>query len=361
MRFLTPRAYALAGVTLIAIASGCAGRGSQFAPTVQSGGTVATSRIPQRLQRFIHNGLVSLVPLGIQRPSQPSAMRLRGARSNDASQVAWVSGFEFPSVIGEFNIPNPNNDAPICETPGVSAVNSLGTDPSGNLWVPAGNNGPPTGSTQQFNCSGGVGLSIPDPFGQPDDVAFDSKGDIIVGNIIDYAPIQGGYYLDSGTANIYSSTGALIGNFSDPSFFSPHVPGFDLYNALIGVAVDSHDNCYISHFDNTGGGDVVEFPACKPAKKGKVLAGVHLWAPGKPTFDAADNLIIADYATGDFYQQEHVNVYAPPYDKPPTKTFKQIGADTFVSHRFGAEESVLRELWTRERRRLHLSRRKVSV
>jgi hypothetical protein len=96
MRFLTPRAYALAGVTVIAIASGCAGRGSQFAPTVQGGGTIATSRIPQRLQRFIHNGLVSLVPLGVQRPSQPSAMRLRGARSNGASQVAWVSGSSFP-------------------------------------------------------------------------------------------------------------------------------------------------------------------------------------------------------------------------------------------------------------------------
>ncbi|HEY1682805.1 MAG TPA: hypothetical protein VGF98_14260 [Candidatus Tumulicola sp.] len=282
--------------------------------------------MPQRLQRYVRNGLVSLVPLDIRRPSPPSGMRFKSPGHNDAAEVAWVSGFEFPSLIGEFTIPNKNNDGPICQTPGVSAVNSLGTDASGNLWVPAGNNGPPTGSTQQFTCSGGVGLSIPDPYGQPGDVTFDSKGDIIVGNTIDYAPFNGGYYIVAGTANIYSASGVLIGGFSDPSFSAPHPPGFDNFNELIGVAVDAHDNCYVSHYDLTGAGEVVEFPSCKPANKGKILAGPHPWSPGKPQFDAAGNLVITDFATADFYHEEYVSIYAPPYDKPATKTFKLIGA-----------------------------------
>lgn len=325
MRFLTPRAYALAAVVCLGI-TGCSGHESTFAPSVQNAKVSAPAgRLPKMLQRFTRNGLVSLVPLDIQHDAHPSWMRLRNGRPNASGDIAWVSGFEFPSLIGKYSLPNPDNTGPTCETPGVDAVNAIGTDSKGNLWVPAGNNGPLTGTVQQYNCSGAYGPVISVLYGQPSDVAFDAQGDVIVGDIADYTPFEGSFYLTSGTANIYNASGEFIGKLSDPSFFPPHPPGFDNFSRLAGLAVDSNNNCYVSHDDLTGAGEVVEFAGCKPANKGKVLAGPHPWEPGKPTFDSADNLTITDTTFDQGYREMYASVYKPPYNAPAFKTFKTWG------------------------------------
>jgi hypothetical protein len=325
MRFLTPRAYALATVVCLGI-TGCAGHeSSQFAPSVQNAKVSPGQHPSKMMQRFMNNGLISMVPLDIQRDPHPAWMRLRNTRPNDSSDIAWVSGFEFPSLIGRFSLPNKNNAPPSCQTPGVDAVNYIGTDSKGNLWVPAGNNGPLTGTVQEYNCNGSYGTVISVPYGQPSDVAVDLNGDVIVGDIADYTPFQGGYYYTSGTANIYTSSGSFIGKLSDPSFFPPHPPGFDNFSRLAGVAVDANNNCYVSHYDRTGAGEVVEFAGCKPADKGKILAGPHPWEPGKPTFDSAGNLIITDITFDQGYRVMYGSVYKPPYDAPAFKTFKTWG------------------------------------
>lgn len=323
MRHLTRFACALVAIAASAVVTGCSNNGSQFNPTATQDS--ASLALPKTLRPLVRNQLASLIPIGLAREPQAGWMHFSGRRSGTSQDVAWVSGFEFPSLIGKFAVPNKNNQGPLCQTPGVYAVNNLGVDGSGNLWVPAGNNGPPTGSVQQYTCSGAQGINIVEPYGQPTDVAFDSKGNIVVGDIIDYYPIDGGYYIESGTVNIYNAAGTFVGKLSDPSFFSPHVPGFDIFNILTGVAVDASDNCYVSHIDNTGGGEVVEFPGCRPSSHGKILAGPHPWSPGKPEFDSAGNLIITDYSFAYFYRNAYVSVYAPPYDGPPTKTFPLYG------------------------------------
>lgn len=338
MRFLLPTAYTVTAATLVFVVSGCTSA-SRFTPpgtnltepsSSSSSDTVvsATNRIPWRNATYsVRNGTVSLVP-----PNFPLALVPKWARfaardaDHGSKEVLWAAGETSSNPIGEYAVPDKSNNGPICETPDVSGVNNLGIDLKGNLWVPSANNGPVTGFTQEYNCNGGIGSMIPDKSGQPSDVAFDSKGNIYVGNVVDfYGNGFGNYIPVSGTADVYNSGGTWLGVLSDPTFFAPHVPGYIIWNSLTGIAVDAHDNCYLAHQDNTGGGEVVEFPGCKPARHGKVLGGPHPWNPGKPEFDSADNLIISDFASFGYYSIWYVSIYAPPYDKPALRSFPLYG------------------------------------
>jgi hypothetical protein len=342
MRFLKPALSVLIVATSAQVATGCSGAGPALNPSGASAGAPPAMTTP--LEKPVRGTLLrntpastvrwqfSLVPSPLpSRDPHPSWMRLRQVVDGHTSKdILWVTNFGFPVPINEYSLPNRNNNGPLCETPGAYGVNSMGVDAKGNLWVPStGSSGTPGQMyVQEYNCSGSFGSSISDVNGQPADVAFDSHGNFYVGNVIDYWWTNlGCCYLVSGTVNIYNPGGVEIGRLSDPSFFSPHPPGFDLWNSLVGVAVDAHDNCYVSHQDDTGGGEVVEFPACKSAKQGKILAGPHPWEPGKPQFDAAGNLLITDWATGGFgdYRSWYASVYAPPYNGPPTKTFPMYG------------------------------------
>jgi hypothetical protein len=105
-----------------------------------------------------------------------------------SADEAWVSPIGYPAPVQRYTLPNSNNGGPNCATPKVIGVNNIGVDPSGNLWVPAFNNGPRTGTVQQYTCTGSVGTPITDLIGQPSDVGFDSKGNIYVGDIVDFYP-----------------------------------------------------------------------------------------------------------------------------------------------------------------------------
>jgi len=327
-----------AALAFAEIATGCAGGGAAFAPAGTSasqsaeavGGLQAIARrvVSRNTMGSLTGYKLSLAPSNMPLELHPSWMRLRAHDDGATKDIVWATNFGFPVPIGEYAVPNESNNGPLCEAPGAYGVNLLGTDPKGNLWVPTtGPSGTPGEMyVQEYSCSGSFGPSVADANGEPADVAFDSKGNTYVGNNIDYWWTNFGCcYIVSGTVNIYNASGTLIGNLTDPSFFAPHPPGFDTWNQLVGVAVDADDNCYVSHQDDTGGGEVVEFPGCKPANHGKILAGPHPWEPGKPEFDAAGNLLVTDWAASYYYRVWYLSVYAPPYDGPAIKTFPMYG------------------------------------
>ena len=272
------------------------------------------------------NHFVSLVPRNVPIDTHPAWARLENRlRSHGSTQdQAWVAPIHFGVSVLRYALPNNTNDPPNCQTPLLYGLNSIGVDFSGNLWIPAYNNGPRTGTAQEFTCGSSVGQPINDYIGQPSDVAFDGKGNVIVGDIVNFLPNQGGWYLDSGTASAYDGTGKYLGSLSDPTFFSPHPPGFDTFNILDAVANDANGNCYVSHVSNSGGGEVVEFPGCKPAKRGNVLKGPHPWSAGKAAFDASGNMIITDFAYAGYYRVWYAAAYAPPYNKGPINTLASM-------------------------------------
>lgn len=337
MRLFSTVACAFGAALVVAAVAACSSRGTQFNPIAPGAPRGAAARavssahgnlqIPASLQPFVINGMVSTVPKNLSRDLHPSWMRYTDPDASSASKdVLWVTGFGFPAPIGKYYVPNAANRGPRCLTPGLTAVNAIGTDATGHLWVPVGNNGPGTGYAQQYTCKGSQGTNISDPKGQPSDVAFDSKGNLYVGNVINYVPFGSGFLITSGTVKIYASDGSPSGEMTDPSFTAVNPPNFDFFQELYGVAVDSHDNCFVSHADFTGAGEVVEFPGCKPAKHGKILAGPHPWNPSKPAFDSAGNLLIADTSWIGFYRHPFISVYAPPYSGPPTSVIPLFGS-----------------------------------
>jgi hypothetical protein len=256
---------------------------------------------------LIHNGLVSLIPWRHSIDHHPGWMRSAPAnlKSHESGGIYVTDVYGDP--INLYRVPNHKNAGPVCQTADVYNVNQIAVDRSGDLWVPQGGQSQGAGIVQEVlpNC-GADGASIEVSNGQPADVAFDSKGNIYIGKIVDYNPSGESI---SGTVGIYTASGSYVGELTDPSFTS--LNGTLL---LTGIAIDRADNCYVSHFAPSGGGEIVEFPGCKPATHGNVLKGPQPWSPGKPQLDSAGNLLVIDFTFFHSYRITTLSVYAPPYD-----------------------------------------------
>jgi hypothetical protein len=226
--------------------------------------------------------------------SNPSVAR------NRVRGLTYVGQYYSSGVLA-YRQNNRNDQPPVCTVPG-NAVNGIGVDQGGNLWVPNGN-----GVTIEYmaHC-GSAGISIRDPNGQPADVAFDSKGKIYISNILDAGS-------SAGTINIYDSKGAPIGTLGSRA----------IKKYIVGVAVDNHDNVFASATTGTTYGIVVEFPS--GTMPGKVLSGVQgIAGMGGPLLDGSRNLLVPDW------NNDVVNVYAPPYSGKP-RVLELAGASVYCA------------------------------
>jgi hypothetical protein len=186
-----------------------------------------------------------------------------------------------------------NRPPKVCEP--ASSTNGIRIDRQGNLWVPDGR----ADTTTEYapNC-GTAKLTIPDPTGEPADVAFDRHDHVYILNLNDISGPP--------TVNVYTSKGKLLRTLSDPSF-----------SVLFGVESDNKGDVFVSNLTGSNHGIVVEFPQGK--MPGTKLSGVDLGLPGAPAFDSKDNLIISDW------RRMTIDVFAPPYTSAPT-TFQLMGA-----------------------------------
>lgn len=239
------------------------------------------------------NGAASVFPASFK-PNlvRPAWMKPATAGTRRHSGIA-VAQFGGSSVLW-FKANDKTNKPPtVCEP--ADSTNGIRIDRKGNLWVPDGR----ADSTTEYapNC-GAAKLTIPDPTGEPADVAFDRHGDVYILNINDISGPP--------TVNVYNSKGKLLRTLSDPSF-----------SVLFGVQSDNKGDVFVSNLTSSNQGIVIEFPQGK--MPGTQLSGIVLGLPGVPSFDKQDNLVISDWFAGT------IDVFAPPYTSAPT-TFPLMGA-----------------------------------
>ncbi len=223
---------------------------------------------------------------------RPGWMKAAPANSRRSSNIA-VAQFGTTSVLW-FKANDRKNQPPaVCEP--ADSTNGIRVDRDGNLWVP---NGRANTTTEYAPNCGAAEVTIPDPTGEPADVAFDRRGLVYIMNLNDKSGPP--------TVNVYTTSGKHVRTLSDPSFSVP-----------MGVESDTKGNVFVSNLTGSNQGIVVEFAQGK--MPGKQLSGVTLGLPGVPAFDSKDNLVIGDW--------EHltINVFAPPYDSAP-KTYAMMGA-----------------------------------
>lgn len=232
------------------------------------------------------DGASAVFPAGFA-PNQvrPSWMKAPPANSGRSSGIA-VAQFGSSSVLW-FKANDRKNLPPVVCEP-ADSTNGIRIDRHGNLWVPDGR----ANTTTEYapNC-GSAKLTIPDPTGEPADVAFDRHGHVYILNLNDISGPP--------TVNVYTASGKLLRTLSDPSF-----------SVLFGVESDNKGDVFVSNLTSSNHGIVVEFPQGR--MPGTRLSGVDLGLPGAPAFDSQDNLVISDW-----YRMT-IDVFTPPYDSAPT-------------------------------------------
>jgi sugar lactone lactonase YvrE len=204
--------------------------------------------------------------------------------------------------VSVFATGNTKNKPPFCKITKVGeAINALGVDSSGNLWVPEGTGTGGVADVVEFkpNC-GAVVTTLSDSNGQPAGIAFASNGTAYVNNIL-------GASSSAGNVAIYPK-GA-----TKPSKFLTNKAVF----LAAGVGIDSKNNIYLSYYDSSDSPGMLVFAGGK--MPGKTLKNFALGNPGVPAFDKKDNMIVTD-------DSDHtLNVYAPPYTGKP-KTYQLKGS-----------------------------------
>jgi hypothetical protein len=288
VRLPTVTRLALSAFLLIASLTACSG----FQPTnAVPGANHALSRqaIEGYRPMIAIDGSRSVLPEGFK----PNTIRPRWMKSSPVRDEVTgrphiaVAQFGATSVLW-FHLNDKNNKPPInCES--ALSTNGIAIDRAGNLWVPNGQ----ANTTTEYapNCGSAI-LTIPDPTGEPADVGFDGKNRVYILNLNNVSGPP--------TVEYYNKTsGAQLGTLSDPSF-----------NILFGIGTDNMGNVYVSNLTTNNVGIVIEFPHGK--MPGSQLSGVSLGLPGAPTFDSANNLIIADWL------RNTIDVFTPPYTGSPT-------------------------------------------
>jgi hypothetical protein len=248
--------------------------GSPSVPIVSSGATSTYTRL-QPLSRTGNRSNLNLVdPKAISAQIYVSQHGTNGLKSS----------------LDDYHAPNKKNKRWFCHIRSIrhSQNTAIEVDASGELWVPQG----PEVTSYAPNC-GKQGMTLSEPGGNADDIAFGARGIRYVSN----ATESGG-----GNIAVYPA-GATE-------------PTRTLRNAAVsysvGVGVDSHDNVYESFINSSSnGGGVVEYQ--RGRMPGKLLENVAVTLPGPPLFDRGDNLIVTDSAS----TTATINIYAPPYNKPP--------------------------------------------
>ena len=281
MRFHPLPAIALAASLATPALSGCSG-GAQGAPAAPP-----TAGAPQQAaaaQRIVaRDGSLSVWPAGFTpRPLRGGAL-LPAPAGASKGNVA-VAQFGTTSVLRFPKIDRMNHPPSVCEP--ASSTNGIAVDAGGNLWVP---NGRADTTTKYAPNCGAALLTIPDPTGEPADLTFDSKGNVYIMNLSDLSGPP--------TVNVYDAAGSQITTLSDPSFEVP-----------MGIGTDSHDNVFVSNLQKNNTGNVVVFPGGQ--MPGRALAA-SLGLPGKPVFDAKNNMILSDW------EALTLDVFAPPYRGTP--------------------------------------------
>jgi hypothetical protein len=279
---------ALGGFLLVASLTACAGNQAMNAVPA-SNHAVGPQRIQDYRPMVEIGGAKSVLPEGFQ----PNAIRPRWMKSppvqDDVTTRAHIAVAQFggTSVLW-FHLNDRNNKPPInCEP--ASSTNGIAIDRAGNLWVPDGR----ANTTTEYapDCGSAI-LTIPDPTGEPADVGFDGTNHVYILNLNNLSgPPTVEYY--------NATTGAQLGTLSDPSF-----------NILFGIGTDRLGNVFVSNLTTNNVGIVIEFPHGK--MPGTQLSGISLGLPGAPTFDSANNLIIADWL------RNTIDVFTPPYTGSPT-------------------------------------------
>jgi hypothetical protein len=261
--------------------------------------------------------LLAACTQGTQLPSTGGTQSVYGPGfKTDATRPAWmkpapahlrpagIAVAQFGSSTVLWFKPNDRTNSPpkVCEP--ADSTNGIRIDRYGNLWVPDGR----ANSTTEYapNC-GAAKLTIPDPTGEPADVAFDRRGHVYILNLNNHTGPP--------TVNVYTYAGRHVRTLSDPSF-----------SVLFGVESDNQGDVFVSNLTSSNVGIVVEFPQGK--MPGTRLSGISLGLPGVPAFDVKDNLIISDW------HRMTIDVFAPPYTGTP-KTFHLNGASIWcpLDHR----------------------------
>jgi hypothetical protein len=273
--------------------------GCQSNPAVSPAGPTAAS--PNGGLHMLESG----APLSVIEPSKVGAMRKPGSPLPGWMKLAPASvshGFVFVSqfnltVVNEYSKNNKNNAPPICQITGQTAVNGIGVDSTRNLWVPQG--GQLTGVTTEFapNCGGSL-LQINDKDGQPAAIAFDSKANVYILNILGPNVFPGN--IDVYAPGATKTSRVLRGDTNDLEPFDE--------------VIDAHDDLYMVYNDPfTNKGHVIKFAGGhNPATPLPMAIGF----PGGLAIDSADNLLVVDQDAVD------VAVYAPPYTGQAIATFK---------------------------------------
>jgi hypothetical protein len=279
---------ALSASLFIASLTGCAGSQSANAVPVANH-AVRPQGIAEYRPMTAVGGAKSVLPEGFKPNAvRPGWMKSPPVRSDAAGRPhIAVAQFGATNVLW-FHLNDKNNKPPITCEPALS-TNGIAIDRSGNLWVPNGQ----ANTTTEYapNCGSAI-LTIPDPTGEPADVGFDGKNHVYILNLNNVSGPP--------TVEFYNSTnGAHLGTLSDPSF-----------NILFGISTDQLGNVFVSNLTTNNVGIVIEFPHGK--MPGTQLSGISLGLPGAPTFDSANNLIIADWL------RLTIDVFAPPYTGAPT-------------------------------------------
>ncbi|HEY1654376.1 MAG TPA: hypothetical protein VGF86_04600 [Candidatus Tumulicola sp.] len=231
-------------------------------------------------------GVMSVLPAGFKPNLHRPAWMKSAPDAGKVKPGLAVAQFGGDSVLWFLKSNHKNKPPRVCEP--ASSTNGIRVDSAGDLWIPDGR----ADTTTEYapNC-GAAKLTIPDPTGEPADVALDRAGNVYILNINNTSGAP--------TVNAYKPTGKPIRTLSDPSFA-----------VLFGVGTDRNGNVFVSNLTTSNVGNVVEFP--KGKMPGTQLSGVSLGLPGTPAFDSHGNLIISDWFNGT------IDVFAPPYTGAPT-------------------------------------------
>jgi hypothetical protein len=221
------------------------------------------------------------------------------ADNSEGAGAAYVSigtqRFQPSAYINAYANRNRRNRPPTCSIANLQYINWIGADQSGKVYVPQGS----INVTDVYSpMCGSRAAELQSPNGQPVDAAVDGKT-IYVSAVV-------GNNQQPGSIEIYSNGGSQVtGTLTDASISQAY-----------GLAVDQKHNVFLAYKNLQGLGAVIEFP--RGAMPGDILP-IAIPIDGTLQFDQSANLLVASPNTN------AVNVYAPPYNGPPSSDISLKG------------------------------------